>query len=227
MEDPRLFVLAALTILCVSGPTNTLLATGGASVGVKRALPLLLGEEGGYLIAILIVGLVLGPLIAGLPAASLGLRLIVGTYLYTVAWSLWRRGPAAAAAITGDRLIKLRNVFVTTLFNPKAIVVVLGIVPLDAPHPEYYLIGFLLLAATAGTGWIVAGALLGGAARATGRVTLVPRIGAARYRCLRVAARSGLIAALSMSAHRHRASQSATAVPVLALRTMSELADRV
>ena len=177
MENPRLFVIAALAILCVPGPTNTLLATGGASVGVKRALHLLLGEGGGYLVAILTIGLALRPLIAGSPLVSLVLRLLVGGYLTTVAWSLWRRGVTSTEA-AGRRIIRLRNVFVTTLFNPKALVVALGIIPFGARHPEYHLAGFLFLTAAAGTGWIVTGAMLGGAARAAGRATLVPCIGA-------------------------------------------------
>lgn len=180
MQDVRLFVLAALAILCLPGPTNTLLAVGGASVGVKRALHLLLGEEGGYLIAIVAIGLVLKPLIAGSPGVSELLRLLVAGYLIFLAWSLWRRG-LNTGVVAGDRLIRLRDVFITTLFNPKALLVALGVIPFSAPHPEYYLAGFLLLAAAAGTGWIVAGALLGGAtgvARTTGPATLVPRVGA-------------------------------------------------
>jgi threonine/homoserine/homoserine lactone efflux protein len=88
-----------------------------------------------------------------------------------------RRGLTATTAAGGE-LIRLRDVFITTLLNPKALVVALGIIPFGAPHPEYYLIGFLLLAAMAGTGWIVAGALLSRAASATGMVALVPRMGA-------------------------------------------------
>jgi threonine/homoserine/homoserine lactone efflux protein len=177
MEDPRLFVIAALTILCVPGPTNTLLAVAGSSVGGKRALPLLLGEAGGYLIAILAIRLVLGPLIAEMPAAPQLLRLLVGIFLLTVSWSLWRRGLAATTSPDGP-LIRLRDVFITTLFNPKALIVALGIIPVGVPFLEYYLAGFLVLAATAGSGWIVVGALLGGTVRATGRVALVPNIGA-------------------------------------------------
>lgn len=78
MHDPRLFILAALTILCVPGATNTLLAIGGAAVGVKWARHLWLGEEGGYLVDSVTIGLVLRPLISGAPIVSLALRLLVG-----------------------------------------------------------------------------------------------------------------------------------------------------
>lgn len=45
MTNPFLFVLTVVTILVMPGPTNTLLATGGATVGMRRALPLALAER--------------------------------------------------------------------------------------------------------------------------------------------------------------------------------------
>ena len=68
MTDPLLFILAVLTILGTPGPTNTLLATGGAVDGVGRSLPLLLGELTGYLVAIAVIRVVLGPVIAAYPS---------------------------------------------------------------------------------------------------------------------------------------------------------------
>ena len=40
MQDPVLFTLTVLFILGTPGPTNTLLATAGGTVGFRRALPL-------------------------------------------------------------------------------------------------------------------------------------------------------------------------------------------
>ncbi|MFY8031875.1 MAG: hypothetical protein ACOVO5_08585 [Devosia sp.] len=47
MTDPLLFLAAVLTLLGTPGPTNTLLATAGATAGVRRSLPRLLGVLGG------------------------------------------------------------------------------------------------------------------------------------------------------------------------------------
>lgn len=175
MTDPLLFALAVLALLATPGPTNTLLATAGASVGLRHALPLLPAETAGYLLAILLIGTVLGPVVAEAPTFALVLRLIIGAYLLQVAWKLWRGAdrPAAGGAITPARI------FVTTLLNPKAIVFALGIVPLQSQNAPLYLAAFAMLCASVALGWIGVGALLGRAAQAKGRGALVPRLGAA------------------------------------------------
>ena len=73
-----------------------------------------------------------------------------------------------------------RQVFVTTLVNPKAIVFALGIIPFGGARPVWpYLLGFLLLLATVAACWITAGAILGRAAGRRGWGGAVPRVGAA------------------------------------------------
>ena len=126
MEDPLLFVLAVLTILGTPGPTNTLLATSGAAAGARASLALVQAEAAGYLIAILTLGLVLGPVVAASPLLATGLRLAVGSYLLLLAVRLWRRG---GAALVEGGVVTPRQVFTTTLLNPKALVFALGVVP--------------------------------------------------------------------------------------------------
>jgi threonine/homoserine/homoserine lactone efflux protein len=46
-------MMAALSVLVTPGPTNTLLATAGAGLGFRRALPLLTAELSGYFLAII------------------------------------------------------------------------------------------------------------------------------------------------------------------------------
>lgn len=175
MQDPVLFALTVLLILGTPGPTNTLLATGGGTVGFRRALPLVPAEALGYLISILAIGLALGPVIASTPAVATGLRLAVGTYLAWLAVKLWRRGAVdlSVAPVTA------RQVFLTTLLNPKALVLALGVIPFGTPGWWPYLLGFLGLLAGVAMGWIALGAALGRAAGAVGRAGLVPRLGAA------------------------------------------------
>ncbi|WP_043828895.1 LysE family translocator [Muricoccus aerilatus] len=175
MQDPLLFSLTVLLILGTPGPTNTLLATAGATVGFRRALPLLPAEAAGYLIAILAIGLALGPFVAGVPAVAMGLRLAVGTYLALLAVKLWRRGPVDLSVMP----VTPRQVFVTTLLNPKAIVFALGVIPFGATPWWPWMLGFLGLLSGVALGWIGLGTLLGRAAGAAGRAGLVPKLGAA------------------------------------------------
>jgi threonine/homoserine/homoserine lactone efflux protein len=175
MTDPTLFILTVLFILGTPGPTNTLLATAGATVGIRRALPILLGESAGYLISILIIGLLIGPALAGAPAAAMTLRLMVGVYLLWLAFRLWKGG---AVLVAGRQAITLRQVFVTTLLNPKAIIFALGVIPFAEPSWPLYLLGFLAMLGAVAVCWISIGAILGRAAAAAGKFSLVPRIGA-------------------------------------------------
>ena len=176
MEDPLLFVLSVLAILGTPGPTNTLLDTSGAAAGVKASLPLIPAEAAGYLIAILTLGLALRPVVAASPLLAAALRIAVGGYLMLLAVRLWRRG---GATLANGRLVTPRQVFTTTLLNPKAIVFALGVVPFGAPRLHLYLLGFVGMLIAVALCWIAAGAALGRAAAGTGRTGVVPRVGAA------------------------------------------------
>jgi threonine/homoserine/homoserine lactone efflux protein len=176
MEDPALFVLTILAILGTPGPTNTLLATGGATVGWRRALVLMPAEATGYLIAVLFIGLVLGPVVARSPMIGTALRMLVAVYLLVLALRLWRRGGAMAMA--QQTPITPRQVFVTTLLNPKSIVFALGVMPFGSPHLAIYFAAFLGLVLSVAFCWIVAGAAMGRMAHAAGRSSVVPRVGA-------------------------------------------------
>jgi len=67
------FIGLVITILLTPGPTNTLLASSGVQVGVRKSLLLIPAESVGYLIAITAWGMLIGkvsdtfPLIAPLP----------------------------------------------------------------------------------------------------------------------------------------------------------------
>jgi threonine/homoserine/homoserine lactone efflux protein len=159
MENPLLFALAVLTILGTPGPTNTLLATSGATVGIRRSLALIPAETAGYLISILTLGLVLGPIVAANPMVALVLRSAVGLYLLWLAVRLWRKG---GLIVGTDRVVTPPPIFVTTLLNPKAIVFALGVVPFGAAAVWPYLAGFVAMLTAVALGWIALGAALGG-----------------------------------------------------------------
>ena len=183
MVDPLTFLLAALTLLATPGPTNTLLAMSGAATGFRASLHLLAAEVGGYMLSMLILGLVLGALLAAHPGAAIILKVACALYLVWLAVQLWRQGPAAlltAAPVT------FRNVFATTLLNPKALIFTFVIVPylkdglLVAAAP--YLAALAALIVCVGASWIALGSALragsggnlaGGVVRRVGATALV------------------------------------------------------
>lgn len=155
MSDPIAFGIAVLAVLVTPGPTNTLLASSGATIGIVRSLPLLLAEAAGYNASILSLGVFLTPIIAAVPKARLWLSFIVGAYLLVVASKLWRTG------VERVNVISWRDVFITTLFNPKAFVFALAIIPWEVPNPAPYFIGFCAILAPVGLLWITFGAVVG------------------------------------------------------------------
>jgi len=175
MTDPVLFGLAIVAILATPGPTNTLLATAGAASGLRRSLPLVPAELAAYVIAIMAIGFLVSPLIANVPMLASALRLAVAVYLAFLALRLWRRG---AVDIVQSRLVRPRDVFVTTLLNPKAVIFATGVIPLHHPDSSAYLAAFCLVLVCVSVSWIGIGVVIGrGMLRAS--APIVPRVGAA------------------------------------------------
>ena len=175
MTEPFAFVLAVIALLATPGPTNTLLLTSGATAG-GRSLLLIPAEIAGYLTSILTIGYVVAPLTADFWQIKLALRLFAAGYLAIVAFRLWRRAPNL---LVRDRLIRVRDVFVTTLLNPKALLFALGIVPLQDPSATWYLIVFCLLVGLIGASWIGIGMAIARGLLPEARRSLLPRAGAA------------------------------------------------
>jgi threonine/homoserine/homoserine lactone efflux protein len=155
VSDPIAFGLAVLAVLVTPGPTNTLLASSGATTGFVRSLPLLLAEAVGYCASILGLGVFLAPIISAMPSVRPVLGIVVGIYLFVVASTLWRTGGGRSSAISW------RDVFITTLFNPKAFVFAFAIIPWEVPNPTPYFIGFCAILAPVGVLWITFGAVVG------------------------------------------------------------------
>jgi threonine/homoserine/homoserine lactone efflux protein len=176
MKDPLLFTLTVLAILVTPGPTNTLLLTAGAANGMRRAYVLIPAEALGYFVAIQILRLILGTLVESVPMLVVALRIVVGSYLLWVAGRLWSQGRRPMTE--GQKVITADQIFVTTLLNPKAIILALGIIPIGVPHVLLYLIAFQAFAAVVATLWIAGGAALGRMAQDRSGVRFVPRIGA-------------------------------------------------
>jgi threonine/homoserine/homoserine lactone efflux protein len=170
------FLLTLTALLLSPGPTNTLIAIGGATRGFLRALPLIGAELGGYLLVITPLALAGRPLLEAHPELSTAVRVAAALWVMWLAFRLWVRPVEDGKA--GP--VTFRAVFVTTLLNPKGLVIGLALLP--ATTLGGLLPWLALFAATVlivASGWIALGALLG---RATaGRLPPLVRRGAAGY----------------------------------------------
>ncbi|MDK1377766.1 MULTISPECIES: threonine transporter RhtB [unclassified Sinorhizobium] len=154
--QPLQFVLAILLLLATPGPTNTLLWLSGASTGVRRSAPLLLGELGGYLTVIVPVAALAAPFMSAHPGIGLIVKLAAACWILFMAYALWT--PIGEAAV---RPVTLGQVFITTVLNPKGLIIALAIMPqvgLVAMLP--WLAAFAALVVSAGSLWIIAGTFL-------------------------------------------------------------------
>ncbi len=148
------YILVALVILLTPGPTNTLLAAAGAALGLRRALILPLAETLGYGIAISVF-FAMAATLADHPLALAWLRGLAALWLVVVGLSLWRR-PVLAEA--GSLRSSFAQVAITTLFNPKAMLVGTVVIPDIMPvAPVAALAVFLVLSFFAGLCWTLLG----------------------------------------------------------------------
>jgi len=168
-----------LALLAMPGPTNTLIATSGAAAGFKRSLPLLLAAMLGFALSISLLALVIGPVVRASHILDVALRIACALYLLYAAWKLWREG---AAAITSDKPVSFRRVFVATALNPKGIVFAFVIVPhlQDGRIVEAlpYMGALLVYCALVYAVWLAGGAALRAGARASINGGLARRAGA-------------------------------------------------
>lgn len=157
MTDLLPFAFAVLALLATPGPTNTLMAASGAQRGVLPSLPLLLGELGGYLIAITVWIELVGAAGASQPLVPVIAKFVAVAFLIWSARKLWSN---AGAADLAQRGITLGRVFLTTLVNPKALVFAFAIFPtvgFVARLPYFGLFGLVVIATA--VGWMALGSV--------------------------------------------------------------------
>ncbi len=173
---PTEFTLAIFLLLCTPGPTNTLMALGGYAQGWTKSLPLIAGEIGGYLLVIVPVATLAAPFFDAYPQASVWVKLTAGAWVLYLGFRLWASGKQAKETVE----VSLRQVFVTTVLNPKALIIALVIMPhggLSALLPWLGLFAMLVLLAA--NGWIAFGSLLRRTERFEVRPIIVRRVAAA------------------------------------------------
>lgn len=122
-----LFIGLVITILLTPGPTNTLLASSGIQVGVRKSLRLIPAESIGYLISISIWGLVIGTVSNQFPILPIFLKLLSALYIIFLAIKLWKTADIEASYNLPT--IRARELFCATLLNPKALLFASAIFP--------------------------------------------------------------------------------------------------
>lgn len=162
MTNIPAFIAAALGMLLMPGPTNTLLLSSAAAAGVRRSIVLVAAELTGYLTSITVLALGVGPLIRLYPVLGTVMRGGAAAYLLAVAAYLWF---SSSEVTKRSEPLEPHRIFVTTLLNPKALVFAFFVVPHlfdgHAAAAMPYLAGLSAMILFAGTTWIVAGALAG------------------------------------------------------------------
>lgn len=154
-------------LLLTPGPTNLLLAVSSASSGWRRAAPMLVAVAVAYLAVMAAVAVLAALMPAdGQAALRSAMKLCAILWLLWLAYRVWT-GPDDE---DGGRLVDTRQVFVTTLVNPKAVIVAL-LVQSNGLAP-WLVAATALLVCLAGFVWILVGLAIrrNGSSRIGGRV---------------------------------------------------------
>ena len=151
------FIVTSMLVLITPGPTNMVLAAGGATLGLRRAANLPLAEALGYMIAISFF-VVFADLMRDNHAALATVRLAAAAWLIYSAYRLWQT-PFEANANAAHA--SFRRVLLTTIVNPKAMLVGTILIPVGtgAAAPAW-IATYAALSTVAGFGWVTLGALL-------------------------------------------------------------------
>jgi threonine/homoserine/homoserine lactone efflux protein len=96
-EHALAFVLFAVVAAATPGPSNVILTSVGASVGVRRGVPCLLGVGLGMGAMMFLVAFGFGRLVLGNPLILAGLKVTGASFLLWLAWKIATAGTARAA----------------------------------------------------------------------------------------------------------------------------------
>ncbi len=156
------FVGLVVTVLMTPGPTNTLLASSGIQVGVRRSLALIPTEALGYFISITLWGMIIGTVSKQFPIIPTMLKLFSAGYILFLALKLWRT--ASQEVNFNQPTIQAKQLFIATLVNPKALLFASAVFPVFvwksmAAYTAHMLV-FLLLIVPIAFFWTYIGAVL-------------------------------------------------------------------
>ena len=156
------FIGLVITILLTPGPTNTLLASSGIQVGLRKSLLLIPAEAIGYIIAISAWGMLIGKVSTTRPLLPTFLKLLSAGYIVFLAVKLWRTADQKVAL--NQPTIRPRELLCATLLNPKALLFASAIFPAVAWNSQQIYMAhmgtFVALILPIALFWISVGAAL-------------------------------------------------------------------
>ncbi|AQZ80791.1 multidrug transporter MatE [Acinetobacter calcoaceticus] len=157
-----LFIGLVATILLTPGPTNTLLASSGVQVGLRKSVKLIPAEVLGYVISISAWGMLIGKVSTTLPLLPPILKLLSACYIIYLAIKLWHT--ANQEIELNQPTIRTRELFCATLLNPKALLFASAIFPVAAWSDFHiyliHMMAYLALITPIALFWIFLGSLL-------------------------------------------------------------------
>ncbi|MEN3978620.1 LysE family transporter [Acinetobacter sp. CWB-B33] len=156
------FIGLVVTILLTPGPTNTLLASSGIQVGVRKSFRLIPAEAFGYLISITLWGFLIGKVSTHLPLLPVILKLFSAAYILFLAVRLWKT--ANVSDDYNQLTIGPVQLFAATLLNPKALLFASAVFPaiawVDGRYYAAHMTVFLLLIIPIAFLWTFIGSIL-------------------------------------------------------------------
>lgn len=165
--------LALLVLLLTPGPTNTLLALSGAERGVMNAIRLIPAEVAAYLLITVPLALSGAGLLGTVPALRSIITLAAALWVAWLAVKMWRTPAEFGQPI---QQVTAAKVFITTLLNPKALIIGLVLLPAESGLTLRTAVFVGLIAAIATTWAIIGSTMVRGSH--TSRLPLIRRAGA-------------------------------------------------
>ena len=148
VADYGAFVIAIIVFLLIPGPGNLALITstgkGGIKGGLAAALGLMIGDQ--FLMWLAVAGV--AALLAAYPAAFHAVQWLGAAYLAWLGFRMLFAKPGAAPILNMRAGQYVRQAFLITLLNPKAIVFYMAFFPLfvdPAHHQGLATFGFMAL----------------------------------------------------------------------------------
>ncbi len=138
--------LFAFVTSITPGPNNLMIAASGASWGMRRTLPHLLGINLGFTVLLVAVCAGLGSLFLQWPVLQTALKAFGCGYMFYLAWRLWQAGGVGESGTRG-RPLAVWEAALFQFVNPKAWMMAIGCVSAFLPpQADALVLGAVVLA---------------------------------------------------------------------------------
>jgi len=154
--EPLAFAFTAFALLVLPGPTNTVLALSSDELGAARVLQRVAIVVFGYVVIAAPIALLAAPILQDHPIIEKAVKLVSAGWVVYLGYRLWIHQQTPTTWIVGPR-----RLLVTTLLNPKSLVMGLTMIP-AANGGRFPLTLALLVIVVSGTStiWLALGRLI-------------------------------------------------------------------